>query len=595
MSVGFAADIARMPRLHRLRQAVSPTARRRLPIAAAAIVAACALAAPAATQAAPGDGYVTGMFGTVAAFDPFTGALGAATAQPDPLAIAIAPDGSTAYVTNHLSNTVAPIDTATGTAGAPIPVGAGPLAIAIAPDGSKAYVANSNDDTVTPIDVATGTAAAAIAVGQAPSAIAISPDGETAYVANTASNSITPIDTATDVAGAPTAVGSEPAALALEPDGDRLWVALRGPEQASWIDTASGTVGGSVGTGTGPGAIAVAPDGGAVYVTNLFSETVTPIDTATLTAGPEIPAGNAPSGVAFTPDGATAWVTNTTRQALTPIDTASATDGAAVPTVPNPYGIAISPAQAPTAAFTATATAGTAATFDASQSSHPLDAIASYRWSFGDGSEQTTSSPTASHSYAQPGTYTVTLTVADAAGCSTATVFTGQTAYCNGSTGATVQRSVTVPPASPDGPPTPPAPPAPPTPAPPTSKPAGTAQAIERLRVSSRCLRARRGGRASLALRLRLAKAGPVAVRVQRAIDARSTARCPRRDRTRRYDGPLRTVRNIGRRQTRAASVARRLRLGLRLRPGLYRISVRAHAGGGEMTRAANRWVRVLR
>jgi DNA-binding beta-propeller fold protein YncE len=70
-----------------------------------------------------------------------------------PAAIAIAPDGATAYVTNSQGNgqngTVTPINLATGTPGKPIPVGDDPQAIAINPEGTAAYVVNSNGDNVT--------------------------------------------------------------------------------------------------------------------------------------------------------------------------------------------------------------------------------------------------------------------------------------------------------------------------------------------------------------------------------------------------------------------------------------------------------------
>jgi YVTN family beta-propeller protein len=49
----------------------------------------------------------------------------------EPYAIAITPDGKTAYVLNIGSGTVTPIRTATGTAGTPITVGTEPMAIAI--------------------------------------------------------------------------------------------------------------------------------------------------------------------------------------------------------------------------------------------------------------------------------------------------------------------------------------------------------------------------------------------------------------------------------------------------------------------------------
>ena len=59
---------------------------------------------------------------------------------------------------NSRSGTVTPITTATNTAGPPIPTGIYPDAIAITPDGKTAYVANAVSDTVTAIATATNTA-----------------------------------------------------------------------------------------------------------------------------------------------------------------------------------------------------------------------------------------------------------------------------------------------------------------------------------------------------------------------------------------------------------------------------------------------------
>ena len=70
--------------------------------------------------------------------------------------------GFTAYVTSSSGN-VTPISTLTNTAGNPIAT-TSPVAIAITPDGKTAYVVNNANDlqdgTVTPIDLATGAAGA---------------------------------------------------------------------------------------------------------------------------------------------------------------------------------------------------------------------------------------------------------------------------------------------------------------------------------------------------------------------------------------------------------------------------------------------------
>ena len=68
-----------------------------------------------------------------------------------------------------------PITTATNTAGAPIRADHQPVAVAITPDGKTAYVANFGSGTVTPITTATNTAGPPITVGSFPQAIAIMP------------------------------------------------------------------------------------------------------------------------------------------------------------------------------------------------------------------------------------------------------------------------------------------------------------------------------------------------------------------------------------------------------------------------------------
>ncbi|WP_406832168.1 PKD domain-containing protein [Pedococcus sp. KACC 23699] len=75
----------------------------------------------------------------------------------------------------------------------------------------------------------------------------------------------------------------------------------------------------------------------------------------------------------------------------------------------------------PTAAFV-TKTAGRTLSVDAKSSSDPDGPLASYSWTFGDGA--TASGATVNHTYAAPGSYVVTLTVADPQGATAATTQT---------------------------------------------------------------------------------------------------------------------------------------------------------------------------
>ena len=77
------------------------------------------------------------------------------------------------------------------------------------------------------------------------------------------------------------------------------------------------------------------------------------------------------------------------------------------------YGDASGPNQAPTASFTKSCT-DLACTFDGSGSADPDGTVASYAWTFGDGTTGTGVSP--NHGYAAAGTYSVSLTVTDNGG-----------------------------------------------------------------------------------------------------------------------------------------------------------------------------------
>jgi DNA-binding beta-propeller fold protein YncE len=117
---------------------------------------------------------------------------------------------------------VTPIRIATNTALPPIKVAGQPFAIAITPDGKTAYVVDQVRGTVTPIQTATNTALPPIKTSpghlyKGALAIAITPDGKTAYVADRFRGTVIPIQTATSTALPPAKVGDGPAAIAITP------------------------------------------------------------------------------------------------------------------------------------------------------------------------------------------------------------------------------------------------------------------------------------------------------------------------------------------------------------------------------------------
>src|SRR6266704_1006167 len=138
------------------------------------------------------------------------------------------PMGAVMYVA--ASNGMTPIATATNTAGKPIKIGAIPAAIAITPDGKTAYIADEHPATVTPVATVTGTPGKPINIGGFPWAIAITPDGKTAYAVTGArrGTTVTPIATATNTPGKPINIGGGfpgAVAIAITPDGKTVYIA----------------------------------------------------------------------------------------------------------------------------------------------------------------------------------------------------------------------------------------------------------------------------------------------------------------------------------------------------------------------------------
>jgi YVTN family beta-propeller protein len=367
--------------------------------------------------------------------------------------VAITPDGKTAYVVTN--DEVVPIDVATNTAGAAIPIPPFGEAIAITPDGRFAYVASVfAADVVTKIDLATNTGVAEIPVGENLFGLAVTPAGRTVYVVSNNDGSVYPIDVATNAVGPAIPVGTFPSAIAVTPDGTSAYVLRPAEAKLVRIDLATSTVTGSISNVFGL-ELAIAPNSAKAYAVG--GTEVTPVDLTAGVAGAPVVASAQGSfeDVAFLPDGSTAYMTNQTFEGslgkglMTPIVTAG---DVLQPNFPLNSSfvraLAIVPNQPPRADFSVAPQAAKATqpvSFDAAASAD-IDggSVARYDWDFGDGSAAANGGANPQHIYAQPGTYTVTLTVTDNEGCSLLMVFPGQTAYCNGSSIARTTRTVVV-------------------------------------------------------------------------------------------------------------------------------------------------------
>lgn len=389
---------------------------------------------------------------TISVFDTVTGALGTPiTIGPntEPYTIAITPNGRTLYSANFETDTVSAVDTATNSVVSTIPVGKRPFGIATSPNGQRVYVTNSGDNTVSVIDTATNQVAGApIPVGEEPFGVAFSPDGTRALVSNSIGDSISVIDTGTSQVIATVPARDNPYGTAYLPDGSRAYVANNNDKSVSVLDGHSGQIiGNPIPVGEDPSGIAVSPNGLRAYVGNYGDGSMSVIDTQTNTVVGTVTGSEYVEWPAITPDGTRGFLSSYGAKGVLPFGTSPDPTAFSTPivTATEAAGIAIAPNQGPTAAFThKRIRPGVAAKLNGSGSADSDGTITSFAWAFGDGKTAASGTPTVSHKFPKPGSYTVQLTVTDNEGCSTNLVFTGQTASCNGGPTATVALPVEV-------------------------------------------------------------------------------------------------------------------------------------------------------
>ena len=263
-----------------------------------------------------------------------------------PAEIALTPDGSRAYVTNRLANSVSVLDTATGQAvGGPIAVGVEPNSVRVAGNG-RAYVTNQKSGTVSVIDTATNTVSATMLVRPSVDGLAVSPDNRTLYVGIADTGTVVAIDTETRFQiGAPIKVGNLPYGMAISADGSRLYVPNLGTDDVSVIDTKARKVLGTVKVGDEPVGVAVGTDG-RIYVANQKGGTVSILDPSATEVVGTVAVGPTPVGIAMSGDGSRVYVSSRNSDSVRVLTTA-ATDPAGAVSTPvavgaGPVSIAVS-------------------------------------------------------------------------------------------------------------------------------------------------------------------------------------------------------------------------------------------------------------
>ena len=211
-------------------------------------------------------------------------AQSAKTKEDWPEGLAVTPDNKSLVVALNQSDKAAVIDLATGTTRL-VAVGQFPAWVAIAPDGTSAYVSNEYDGTVSVIDLTSTAVTATVPVGGPganpdgqtdaarnahPEGLVADPHSNRLYVTLANRDLVAVIDRATNtvtgyipVRRSP-ALGTEPVSAALSADGSRLYTADAGEDAVAVIDTRAGRVGqliGRVPTASYPTAVAATATG----------------------------------------------------------------------------------------------------------------------------------------------------------------------------------------------------------------------------------------------------------------------------------------------------------------------------------------------
>lgn len=186
--------------------------------------------------------------------------------------IALAADGSHAWVANIADNTVSGIDMTGRDSARVIRVGRQPEGIAVSPDGAQLWVGSNQDSTVMVIDTRTGTVIDTLRGFGIPYRMAVSPNGQRVVISDPARSEVrivsardrTPqftlrIPADSLVATAEVPGSPSPEGVAISRDSRWAFVTLQGRNRVITIDLTNGRIVRSAPTGTWSDGVGVSP------------------------------------------------------------------------------------------------------------------------------------------------------------------------------------------------------------------------------------------------------------------------------------------------------------------------------------------------
>lgn len=240
-----------------------------------------------------------------------------------PAALLAAP---TAYIPNHVDETVSVIDVASGSTTTTIDVLDNPTGIATTADNGTLYLTNENGGAISVIDTASNTVSQTISVPTGrPEGIDLSPDESTLVVADSIFDRLHIVDTASaNVTNSVTVAA--PGSVRFSADGAKLYATLANAGDIEVYDTGTWNLLTTISpVGTNPGPLLLDESSGTLYVATQTSLEI--IDTATDSVTDSVDLsvfGHSSSGLALDPGDERLYVGNGDTGEVKVIDTAAA-------------------------------------------------------------------------------------------------------------------------------------------------------------------------------------------------------------------------------------------------------------------------------
>lgn len=255
-----------------------------------------------------------------------------------PAAILETPDRSKAFLLDTSHGDVIPVNLVSGQVGAAIAVGKLPVDEEMSADGATLYVTDNLSGTVIPINTATDRVEPARPLTQGVLFYVPSPTTSGALVGADTSPGQPGIvyfyNPATG-SGTPVEVGANPVGSAFySKDGKTVWINEAGsngkPGVLIPIDVATRTPGTPIKVGVAPSTYALTPNGETVVIGNRSDSTLSIIDLVRRAVIATVPVGATPTGVAIDAAGTTAWVASALEHKLVSVNLLTHQAGAAV-------------------------------------------------------------------------------------------------------------------------------------------------------------------------------------------------------------------------------------------------------------------------